>query len=574
MRGSYSFAVSGFRLEPEDPFFRLKAEATVAIACYTRAVSDECRTRPPAGEIRAAAVIRDADAVGAHLEDAAHFPGGHAAGVVYARSEADVAALVRSEARVLPVGAQSSLTGGATPFGDVVLSTARMNRILAVGPGRATVEAGVSLAALEDAARKVSATYPPRPTFTGAFAGGSVATNAAGAATFKYGSTREWVEALTVILANGEALDLTRGQSVASEDGFVINTAGGKIHVPIPRYRMPEVAKRSAGYFARPGMDLIDLFIGSEGTLGIVTQVTFRLLSPAPAVALAVVMCPSEKTGVELVAALRAASIETWGSKDPHGVDVSAIEHIDQRSLEILAEDGATSSLNVSVPPGTAMALVIQLELPAGTDAAAAYEQIAAASSVAAADGPLIRFCRLVERFGVMDATEFAAPGDERRAAELIAFREAVPTAVNKRVGRAKQTVDPRIEKTAADMVVPFGRFPEMMDVYRAGFGSKGLDYAVWGHISDGNVHPNVIPRSFEDVVQGKAAILGFGREVARLGGCPLAEHGVGRNTVKQALLRQLYDDAGIAEMRAVKRALDPEWKLARGVIFEPVNLP
>ena len=123
-------------------------------------------------------------------------------------------------------------------------------------------------------------------------------------------------------------------------------------------------------------------------------------------------------------------------------------------------------------------------------------------------------------------------------------------------------------------MVVPFGRFPEMMDVYRAGFGSKGLDYAVWGHISDGNVHPNVIPRSFEDVVQGKAAILGFGREVARLGGCPLAEHGVGRNTVKQALLRQLYDDAGIAEMRAVKRALDPEWKLARGVIFEPVNLP
>jgi D-lactate dehydrogenase (cytochrome) len=103
------------------------------------------------------------------------------------------------------------------------------------------VEAGVSLAALEDAARKVSATYPPRPTFTGAFAGGSVATNAAGAATFKYGSTREWVEALTVILANGEALDLARGQSVASEDGFVINTAGprsrrdrpGILHGPV-----------------------------------------------------------------------------------------------------------------------------------------------------------------------------------------------------------------------------------------------------------------------------------------------------------------------------------------------------
>jgi D-lactate dehydrogenase (cytochrome) len=106
------------------------------------------------------------------------------------------------------------------------------------------------------------------------------------------------------------------------------------------------------------------------------------------------------------------------------------------------------------------------------------------------------------------------------------------------------------------------------MNVYRDGFGSRGLDYAVWGHISDGNVHPNVIPRSYEDILQGKEAILEFGREVARLGGCPLAEHGVGRNTVKQALLRQLYRDAGIAEMRAVKQALDPEWKLAPGVIF------
>jgi D-lactate dehydrogenase (cytochrome) len=90
----------------------------------------------------------------------------------------------------------------------------------------------------------------------------------------------------------------------------------------------------------------------------------------------------------------------------------------------------------------------------------------------------------------------------------------------------------------------------------------------VWGHISDGNVHPNVIPRSLGDVVRGKEAILEFGREVARLGGCPLAEHGVGRSAVKQALLRQLYGERGIEEMRAVKRALDPAWKLAPGVIF------
>jgi D-lactate dehydrogenase (cytochrome) len=144
-----------------------------------------------------------------------------------------------------------------------------------------------------------------------------------------------------------------------------------------------------------------------------------------------------------------------------------------------------------------------------------------------------------------------------------------VPAGVNQRVGVASATVDGRIAKTAADMVVPFERFEEMNAIYRQGFESRGLDYAIWGHISDGNVHPNVIPRSYDDVVKGREAILDFGREVARLGGCPLAEHGVGRSAIKQQLLRQLYGDAGIDDMRAVKRALDPEWKLAPGVIFE-----
>jgi D-lactate dehydrogenase (cytochrome) len=527
----------------------------------------ECRTRAPGGDRRSAKVLEDPETIGGHLEDAAHYPGGHAAGIAFPRTEAEVAAVLDAHARVLPIGAQSSLTGGATPFGDVILSTARMNRILDVGRARATVEAGVPLSALEEAARREGATYPPRPTFAGAFAGGCVATNAAGAATFKYGSTRDWVEALTVVLATGEVLDLKRGDCTASGQGFLIQTGRSEIRVPVPHYRMPDVAKQSAGYYARPGMDLVDLFIGSEGTLGIITKVTFRLLSPAPAVALALVMCPSEAAGLAIVEELRNASRATWRSRDPNGIDVSAIEHLDRRSLELVQAAGVAQSLSIAVPGGTQVALLVQLELPAGTRADAAYEQIASTLSPGS-DGPLARFCRVIEEHGLMEATEFAAPGDERRGAELLAFREAVPTAVNHLVGAAKRTVDSRIEKTAADMVVPFEQFAAMMAIYRQGFESRGLDYAVWGHISDGNVHPNVIPRSYDDVRAGKAAILEFGAAVARLGGCPMAEHGVGRNPIKQALLLQLYGEDGIEQMRAVKRALDPEWKLAPGVIF------
>jgi D-lactate dehydrogenase (cytochrome) len=270
-----------------------------------------------------------------------------------------------------------------------------------------------------------------------------------------------------------------------------------------------------------------------------------------------------------LVARLRNAPPETWARGDPNGIDAAAIEHMDERSLAILREDGVDTRHGVTFPRATALALLVQLELPATTTSGQAYDDIASALADPARDAPLARFCRLVDDAGLLDVTELALPGDRRRAEQLVAIREAVPSGVNQRIGAARRDIDPRIEKTAADMVVPFERVGEMMEVYRRGFGSLGLDFAVWGHISDGNVHPNVLPRSFDDVVRGKAAILEFGREVARLGGCPLAEHGVGRNPVKQALLRQLYGEEGVAQMRAVKRALDPEWLLAPGVIFE-----
>src|SRR5204863_3202222 len=156
----------------------------------------------------------------------------------------------------------SSLTGGATPRGDVVVSTSRLNRILDIGTNRVRVEAGVTLADLDAALAKAGGYYPPAPTFTGAFVGGTVATNAAGAATFKYGTTREWVLGLTVVLPGGDVLDIERGAARAGSDATLqIVLPDRTIAVPVPQYRMPQVPKCSAGYYAAPDMDMIDLFI-------------------------------------------------------------------------------------------------------------------------------------------------------------------------------------------------------------------------------------------------------------------------------------------------------------------------
>src|SRR5262249_16916696 len=198
------------------------------------------------------------------------------------------------------------------------------------------------------------------------------------------------------------------------------------------------------------------------------------------------------------------------------------------------------------------------------------YAEIGSGGSADAPDTPLLRFCGLLAKFGVSDRTVIALPGDRAQSA-LLEVREAVPAAVNRRVGLAKRDVDRRIEKTAADMIVPFDQFETLLEFYEPELAGRGLDVAILGPISDCNTHPNVIPRTFADVESGRDAVLAFGREAIRLGGAPLAEHGVGRNPTKQKLLGQLYGETGINDMRRVKAVLDPEWKLSPGVIFGKV---
>jgi len=465
-------------------------------------------------------IIRDPDVVAAFLEDAAHVPGGYAAGVAVPRDLDEVVAIVRAAAHVLPVGAQSSLTGGATPRGEVVLSTRALLGIDVLDDTHVRAGAGVALADLQRSLVARGLYYPPVPTYDGAFVGGTIATNAAGAATFKYGSTRRWVEALTVALANGSVLELRRGR-------------GDTLDVPWPSYVMPNVAKHSAGYFSAPGMEPIDLFIGSEGTLGVIVSAILRVMT-RPAISTALVPCDSDGQAIALTRLLR----------DGNGGDVSGVEYIGADALAQL-DDDAFAKAGVERPAGEAVLLLAQIE------------------------GPLDAFASLMERHGLAGRVIVADPDDRRGAARLFDLREAVPAAVNRRVADAKARVHPDIEKIAADMIVPFERLGESLKIYRSSFARRGLAHAVWGHFSDGNLHPNVIPGSLEDVVQGKEALLEIGRAVIKMGGSPLAEHGVGRNTVKQTLLRQLYGEQGIEQMRAIKRAIDPHWKLAPGVLFD-----
>jgi D-lactate dehydrogenase (cytochrome) len=499
------------------------------------------------------AIHDDPGVLASFSSDAAHVAGGFAAGIAFPRDEAEIAALVSRHAPILTIGAQSSLTGGATPRGELIVSTRHLTSIARAGGGHVRVGAGVALAALQTQLAAWGLFYPPGPTFDGAFLGGTVATNAAGPATFKYGSTRDWVASLTVVLACGDILDLDRGRAAAEPGGCfeIARPSGHVIRVPVPRYTMPRVAKLSAGHFAAaPETDLIDLFIGSEGTLGVIAGATVRTV-PRPARTIALIVCRDDTEAIEAARRLRDEARAAWAGHG--GLDAAAIEYIDARGLELLP-DAEFERAALRRPPPGAVAVIVHLESAPGEDPA------------------LERLQALLDSCGVDTDPILSLPGDDAGAATLLRLREAVPAAVNAAVAATKARVDRRIEKTAGDMIVPFEHVGESLAIYRDAFARRGLDCAVWGHLSDGNLHPNLIPGSWADVEQGRDALLEVAGRIHDLGGAPLAEHGVGRSPLKQRLLRDLYGEAGIDEMRAVKRALDPDGKLAPGVLFPAVD--
>jgi FAD/FMN-containing dehydrogenase len=124
------------------------------------------------------------------------------------------------------------------------------------------------------------------------------------------------------------------------------------------------------------------------------------------------------------------------------------------------------------------------------------------------------------------------------------------------------------VSKVGGDLIVPFDQLPAMLRAYGDGFRARGLEWAVWGHLSDGNLHPNALPHDADEVRLAYDAQREFADRAARAGGCPLSEHGVGRNRFKQELLRGFLGEEAVPQMRAIKRAFDPDSRLAPGVLF------
>src|SRR5689334_12844731 len=268
------------------------------------------------------------DEIQSFLSDASFIREGHADRVLLPESIAEISEILASANRErVPVtisGAGTGTVGGRVPFGGIVLATDKLNRIRSIvhegDGGFAVVEPGVVLADLQRAVDHEGLLYPPDPTERGCFVGGNVATNASGARTFKYGPTRHYIRRLKVVLASGEIIDLRRGEIHADSEGRM--RIGQSIELKLPEYHLPATRKNATGYFAAPGMDAIDLFIGSEGTLGVVCEIEVRLLPKPESLLSGVVFFADEADVLALVDEARKRA------------DARALEFFDNESLK------------------------------------------------------------------------------------------------------------------------------------------------------------------------------------------------------------------------------------------------
>ena len=530
-------------------------------------------------DVPAPPVQYDPEVIEAYLEDASGLPPGQASGLVRVVDECEAAAVVRAARErgqtLLPQAARSSVTGGATPRGEVVLSVERMTEC---GPVRAdsvgatcVVQPGVRLCDLQMQLAASGFYFPPVPTYQQAMIGGAVSTNAGGAASFKYGVTRRWVHGLRVVLSNGDLLVLERGQEVArrGESFQIVLADGEEIRVEVPDYSLPDLEKISAGYWSADPLDLVDLFVGSEGTLGLITGITLDLVPLPPSVVTGLVLLDDEAQSVRLAADLRAAAALARENGDTGGPDVRSIEWMDRHCLALLRDHGDAKRLRIDLPWTARAALLFELELPEETSDEQAQDllELFLEGGPGITDGPLVRLFRILADHEALERLELGFPDDERRRRALADLREAIPLRVNEILSQRRKA-DPAVAKVGGDLIVPFDRLEEMLAIYREGFERRGLEYAIWGHLSDANLHPNALVRSAAELSSAHEALLEFAEQAVSRGGCPLSEHGVGRSPLKQEMLRRFLGPAATEQMRRIKRALDPEGRFAPGVLF------
>ena len=394
---------------------------------------------------------------------------------------------------VTPRGTSSGRTGGSIPLeGGIALSLTRMDKIIELDEKNmmVMVEAGVRTIDLYNHCAEKGLFYPPDPaSWKYSTLGGNIAENAGGMRAVKYGVTHNYVMGLEVVLANGE----------------VINTGGKAI-------------KNVTGY------NMTQLFVGSEGTLGVVTKVLLRLI-PMPKV----------RNTMQLMFLSLEAACDTIHAMLQSGVIPAAAELMDKTSIQAVARHR-----KLDIDASIAACVIIEID---GEDNEALNKQAEKIQDIAR----------------LHDVKETRVAGSFKESEDIWAIRRGLSSAIGAMVPN----------RFGEDISVPRDAFPDMIRRIRKISEKYGLTIAVYGHAGDGNLHPSVLCDMSNPEHAGKVhhAIAEIFDEALAVGGTLSGEHGIG--ITKKSYLIKALGEAGVNAHKAIKQALDPKGILNPGKIWE-----
>jgi D-lactate dehydrogenase (cytochrome) len=529
---------------------------------------------PGNADLSAMKVVTDqaeiTDTYALYLDDESHSFDGKAEKIYFPTTVNQIAAIMKESFQngtpVTIQGGRTGLTGGAVPLGGIALNLEKMTELLYMdysdkeGLYSIAGQAGVLLEDLVAAvnsksldeirgkgtpeqqkaleqflAESDSFTFPVDPTEMSAWLGGIVACNASGARTLKFGAVRDWVCRIQVILMNGDILDIERGKVFAQDGKFeIIFSDGSTVNFQVPTYKMPDT-KNAAGLFTKPDMDLIDLFIGSEGILGVITEVELGLNKMPAEIMTVMAYFKSEEDAVGFAYDIRAPDTP---------VPMNFLEYFGPNALEMIKEKAASSGITV----------------PAMGDDTKAIVFFEFSYTDETMEAMVMGLEEILNKHNTSSESSWAGM-DRSELAKMKTVRHFVPETVNATIAMRKAEYH-EVHKIGTDMAVPDEALRDYLKFYRETLEAQGMEYVIFGHIGDNHLHVNMLPRNNEEVHQGMDNYMTFAKRAVELGGTVAAEHGIGK--LKRDFLVAMYGEKGIEEMQAVKRALDPKWLLNR----------
>ncbi|MFC1478138.1 FAD-binding oxidoreductase [Candidatus Margulisiibacteriota bacterium] len=499
----------------------------------------------------------DPSIIEAYFSDKSYLSGGYADKAYFPENADDIAEIMKEANRsAVPVtisGAGTGTTGGRIPFGGSIISMEKMKGIKSEYDNNVlktvSVLPGTTLAELDDYLKPLNVFFPPDPTETSAFIGAAIANNSSGSRTFKFGATRDWVQGVTIVLPEGGIINVERGQVFAngleiSLDPVIKSTSGlSEPHaLHLPAYTIPET-KNAAGYYSKPGMDLIDLFIGCEGTLGVIAGATLKVL-PRPAHHIAFYLfLKNEQDAIKLAAELRGKrnAIRTRASSTTALIDPASLEYFDAHALDILRPQFS--------------------HIPQNARAGLFIEQLIGLQPIGSPDEDAVlnAWNDCFEKHESILIDIWCAQKDKEHQ-QFKELRHGLPVAINETISQYNQP------KVSMDFAVPENEFNNFYSIFRQVLVDTNIEWLAFGHIGDCHLHINMLPKNNHEYEISKSIYQQLSEIVVSIKGTVSAEHGIGK--IKHPYLELMYGEEGVAQMRAVKNILDPRGILNPGNVY------